>query len=180
MGALIQKSGEGARIGIEELFQPWKKKEFNTECTEKTWEAMALSKRMVRRIVESVKPRDGQLGAGHVEAVLQLARSGQSGSSLHLPGGVEVRRERDALVFHAVENEGVRNAHSAPHAYDYNIDLAHGAQGVDIAELGCVFRLRVIDWPPKRGETSMDKSVLDRDRLRFPMVLRNWRPGYRL
>jgi tRNA(Ile)-lysidine synthase len=183
VSALVHERGEGARIGVDDLLAPWKGKEFkteNTEGTEKTEEKNALSKRIVRRIVESIKPRDGQFGAGHVEAVLQLARSGQSGSSLHLPGGVEVRRERDALEFHAVENEGVRNAHRAPHEYQYNIDLANGAQGVSVAELGCVFRLRVIDWPPKRGETSMDKGVLDRDRLRFPMVLRNWRPGDRL
>jgi len=38
----------------------------------------------------------------------------------------------------------------------------------------------VIDWPPQRGETSSYGAVLDRDRLRFPMVLRNWRPGDRL
>jgi tRNA(Ile)-lysidine synthase len=180
MGALIQKSGEGARIGIEELFQPWKKKEFNTECTEKTGEAQALSKRMVRRIVESIKPRDGQLGAGHVEAVLQLARSGQNGNALPLPGGVEVRKERDALVFQAMENERARVSRSSRKEYEYNIDLANGARGVSVAELRCVFRLRVIDWPPKRGETSRDGVVLDRDRLRFPMVLRNWRPGDRL
>jgi tRNA(Ile)-lysidine synthase len=184
--ALVQKSGEGARIAVDDLFRPWKKKGSNTESTEdtegaeKTEQATALRTRMVRRIVESIKLRKGQLGAGHVEAVLQLARSGQSGSSLHLPGGVEVRRERDALAFHAVENEGVRTAYNAPHEYEYNIDLANGAQGVNIAELGCVFRLRVIDWPPKRGETSRDRTVLDRDRLRFPMVLRNWRPGDRL
>jgi tRNA(Ile)-lysidine synthase len=183
VSALVHERGEGVRIDVDDLLKPWKGKEFNaenTEGTEKTEETKALSKRIVRRIVESIKPRDGQFGAGHVEAVLQLARNGQSGSSLHLPGGVEVRRERDALVFHAIEIEAVRTAHSAPHEYDYNIDLANGAQGVNIAELGCVFRLRVIDWPPKRGETSMDKGVLDRDRLRFPMVLRNWRPGDRL
>jgi tRNA(Ile)-lysidine synthase len=184
--ALVQKSGEGPRISVDDLFQPWKKKEFyteyaeNTEGTDKTEETKALSKRIVRRIVESIKPRGGQLGAGHVDAVLQMARSGQSGSSLHLPGGVEVRRERDALVFHAIEIEAVRTAHSAPHEYEYNIDLANGSLGVRVAELGCVFRFRVIDWPPKRGETSMDRTVLDRDRLRFPMVLRNWRPGDRL
>src|SRR5882762_6213466 len=157
---LVQKSGEGGRIAIDDLLHPWKRDEFNTEnteSTEKTEDAKPLSKRMVRRIVESIKPRQGQLGAGHVDAVLQLARSGQNGSSLALPGGVEVRRERDALIFQAIENAGMR-----------------------ASELGCVFRLRVIDWPPKRGETSRDRAVLDRDRLRFPMVLRNWRPGDRL
>jgi tRNA(Ile)-lysidine synthase len=184
--ALVQKSGEGPRISVDDLFQPWKKKEFyteyaeNIEGTERTERTKALSKRIVRRIVESIKPRGGQFGARHVDAVLQLARSGQSGSSLHLPGGVEVRRQRDALVFHAIEIEAVRTAQSAPPEYEYNIDLANGSLGVRVAELGCVFRFRVIDWPPKRGETSMDRAVLDRDRLRFPMVLRNWRPGDRL
>jgi tRNA(Ile)-lysidine synthase len=187
---LVQKKGERARIGIDNLLGPQKRKEFctpngsgqapNAEDSEKREGTIALSKRMVRRIVESVKPREGQLGAGHVEAVLELARNGQNGSSLPLPGGVEVRRERDTLVFQAIENAEVQTAHSAPREYGYNIDLANGAQGVSIKELGCVFRFRVIDWPPKRVETSTSGAVLDRDRLRFPMVLRNWRPGDRL
>jgi len=178
--ALVQSSGERARIAVDDLLVPWKKKELHTENSDNTEGMRALSKRMVRGIVESIKPRAGQLGAGHVEAVLQLARSAQSGSSLSLPGGVEARKERSALVFQAVENAGVRTSQSTPREYEYKIDLANGARGVSVAELGCVFRLRVIDWPPKRGETSRDGAVLDRDRLRFPMVLRNWRPGDRL
>ena len=177
---LVRKSGVQARIALDDLFQPWKKKGFNAEDAESTEKTRALTKRMVRRIVESIKPRQGQLGSGHVDAVLQLARCGHSGSSLSLPGGVEVRKERDALVFLAVENAGVRASQSTPRKYEYKIDLARSDAEVNVAELGCVFRLRVIDWPPKRGETSTDGAVLDRDRLRFPMVLRNWRPGDRL
>jgi tRNA(Ile)-lysidine synthase len=178
--SLVQKKDEQARIFVDDLFQPWKKTEFNKENTEYTERTRALSKRMVRRIVESVKLREGQLGAGHVEAVLELARSGRSGSSLALPGGVEVRKGREALVFHAVEKAGGRTSQSTPREYEYKIDLARGNAEVQVAELGCVFRLRVIDWPRKRGETSRDGFVLDRDRLHFPMVLRNWRPGDRL
>jgi len=186
LASLVQKSGGGAAIGIIGLLEPGKRKQLNaegaenTETAEKNHAGRALSKRMVRRIVESIKPRGGQLGAGHVEAVLQLARSGQSGSSLTLPGGVEVRKEQDAVVFQVVENTGVRTSRSTPREYEYKIDLARGDAEVNVAELGCVFRLRVIDWPPKRGETSKDGAVLDRDRLRFPIVLRNWRPGDRL
>ena len=180
---LVQKCSEGTRIAIDNLFEPRKRKESNTENkggTEETRETEALSRRMVRRIVESIKPREGQLGAGHVQAVLQLARSGQSGSSLPLPGGVEVRRERDALAFQVVESAGVRTGHGAPPEYEYKIDLARGEAEVSVTELGCVFRLKVIDWPLNSGETSTDGAVLDRDRLRFPVVLRNWRPGDRL
>ena len=177
---LAQKKDGQVRIAVDDLSQPWKREEFNAENTEFAEKKKALSTRMVRRIVEKVKPRAGQLGANHVEAVLELARSGQSGSSISLPGGVEVRKDRDALVFQAVENAGGRALQSAPRKYEYKIDLAGGDAGLRVAELGCVFRLRVIDWPPKRGETSRDGAVLDRDRLHFPMVLRNWRPGDRL
>jgi tRNA(Ile)-lysidine synthase len=184
--AVVRENDGLARIVVDDLLPSGKKKDFKAENTEgaedtkKCEGTTALSKRMVRRIVESIKPRQGQLGAGHVDAVLRLAHSGHSGSSLALPGGVEVRKDRDALVFRAVENVGVRIALGAPLEFEYKIDLANGSRGVDVAELECVFRLRVIDWPPKRGETSTDGSVLDRDRLRFPMVLRNWRPGDRL
>jgi tRNA(Ile)-lysidine synthase len=178
--AVARETDGLARIAVGDLLSSGKEKDFNPQRTVESERAKALSKRMVRRMVESIKPRDGQLGAGHVEAVLQLARSGQNGTSLPLPGGIEVRRALNELVFQDIENAGVRTSQSAPREYEYKIDLANGAQGVSVAELGCVIRLRVIDWPPKRGETSRDTVVLDRDRLRFPMMLRNWRPGDRL
>jgi tRNA(Ile)-lysidine synthase len=183
---VVRESDGQVRIAVNDLFEPWKQEGLNTECaedtgkTDKTDEKPALSKRMVRQIVESIKPRDGQFGAAHVEAVLHLARSGRNGSSLALPGGVMVRKERDALAFLAIENAESKTLQDTTHKYEYKIDLAHGEAKVDVAELGCVFRLRVIDWPLNRGETSGDRAVLDRDRLRFPLVLRNWRPGDRL
>ena len=190
VSALVQKSGEGKRIAVNTLLNPREKTgntatsgsrhEPSTKDAENAEATMALSKRIVRRMVEGIKPRAGQLGAAHVAAVLQLARNGQSGSSLTLPGGVEVRKEPDALVFQAVENAGLRAAHSTPCEFEYKINLAGAAAEVSVAELGCVFRLKVIDWPRKRGETSREGAVLDRERLRFPLVLRNWRPGDRM
>ncbi len=61
----------------------------------------ALKARLLRQIVESVKPRGGQLSAVHVGALLELASQKDSGKSLHLPGGVEVRRDRDSIRFRA-------------------------------------------------------------------------------
>src|SRR5258708_461862 len=167
---LVQKGGEGLRIAATDLLEPLTRAE----------EAQALSKRLVRHIVKSLKPRSGQLGAGHVNAVLELARHGQSGTSLPLPGGVEVRREREALTFHAVGKKNASGTPSKAPEFEYNIDMARGAQELRVAELGCVFRFRVIDWPAKRAETSTDGAVLDRERLRLPLVLRNWRPGDRM
>jgi tRNA(Ile)-lysidine synthase len=183
MAALVQKTGGGTRIGINDLVGPCKKKEASAAAAESAGQeqiARALSKRMVRRIVGSIKPRSGQLGARHVDAVLGLTRGGQSGNSLSLPGGVEVCRERDALVFRGVAQARDRIARPALREYEYNIDVARGSQELQVPELGCVFRFTVIDWPSKRGETNRDGAVLDCDRLRSPLVLRNWRPGDRM
>ena len=181
--ALAQKSDGQAQIAVKDLFKPWKEENLNTEngeTTESLEETRALSKRMVRRIVKEVKPRAGQLGARHVEAVLGLARSGQSGSALSLPGGVKVRRERDTLVFCGIGPAGEEAGCDAACEYEYKIDPANDTQLARVPELGCAFRFRVIDWPPKRGETNDMGTVLDRHRLRAPLVLRNWRPGDRL
>ena len=167
--ALVQRSAEGARIRIRDLLEPLKKEE-----------APAPSKRLVRWIVEELKPREGQVSASHVEAVLKLARSAESGSALSLPGGLEVRRERSALFFRAQEDAGNASAGAGAREFEYNIDIRSGEAEVRLSELRCVFRLRVIDWPSKRVETIKDGAVLDRYRLRFPLVLRNWRPGDRM
>jgi tRNA(Ile)-lysidine synthase len=182
--ALAKESEGGVRISGIDLAGRQGKSQEPGENDEEDRRILKLShsvrKRMVRQIVESIKPREGQLGARHVEAVLELAHRGQSGSSLALPGGVEVRKERSELVFRVRENAAVGNAHSVPREFEYDIDLAKSDAEVQVAELRCVFRFRVIDWPPKRGETNKDGTVLDRDRLRLPLVLRNWRPGDRL
>lgn len=140
----------------------------------------ALSKRMVRRIVRVVKEKSGQLSARHVETILHLARHGQTGSSLPLPGGVEVRKERDNLVFQAISNERQKTNRGAERDFEYHIDLSRGSQDISVPELGCVFRFRVIDWPSGRGETNKRETILDRDRLRGALLLRTWRPGDRL
>lgn len=181
--ALVQKGGEGARIASADLLEPSRKRELNTEDTknaERRVRDRALSKRLVRRIVESMKPRAGQLGKRHVDAVLELARHGKNGSSISLPGGVEVRKERDELVFLAAGRADAEAARNKPREFEYHIDLARGSQDLRVPALGCVFRFRVIDWPCKRGETSKEGTVLDRDRLRLPVALRNWRAGDRL
>src|SRR5712664_2501266 len=71
--AVVQVKNGLARIAVNDLFEPGKAGGCDTECAGGTEKTKALTKRMVRGIVEGIKPRDGQLGAAHVEAVLQLA-----------------------------------------------------------------------------------------------------------
>ena len=136
----------------------------------------ALAPRIIRLLAEKMRRRPGQLTADHVYQVLNLARSGEPGKLLQLPGGIEVRRERATLLFLPA---GSARAQS-PLQFSYPIDFVAPETRVSIPELGCVFRLRVIDWPSSRRDTiGESRSTLDRDRLRQPLVLRNWQPGDR-
>jgi tRNA(Ile)-lysidine synthase len=137
----------------------------------------ALSGRMARRIVKACKGRDGELGAIHVASILQLARSGENGKSMAVPGGVEVRRERDTLLFRAAGN-----SRDAVKAIEYEHEVAtHVADvAVNIPPLKCVFRFRTIDWVRQRSETSDTWAAVDCSKLKSPLTLRNWRPGDRL
>ena len=64
--------------------------------------------------------------------------------------------------------------------YEYKIDFENGEVALRVPQAECVFRLRVIDWVAKRGDTSKSGAVLDRDRVRLPLALRNWRFGDKL
>ena len=135
---------------------------------------LALRKRMIREVVKRVKPRAGELGSLHVDAVLLLAEPGHSGKILQLPGGVEVRRERGSLVFCALASPKDK---SEPGTFSLHVHLPASGEELRLDALSRILRLRVIDWPSEGRETSKTGAVLDRGRLRAPLELRNWRPG---
>ncbi len=137
----------------------------------------ALQTRVLRGIITQTKTREGQLSKDHVDAVLELASQKDSGKALEVPGGVEVRREKELLRFrgtHKVSKSGTINE---AQDYMYQIDLRGGPMEVQLVELSCVLHFREIDWPAEGGETRERGAVLDSARLRQPLVLRNWKPG---
>jgi len=133
-----------------------------------------LARRMIRQLVKRVKWQTGELGARHVEAVLHLAAKGHSGQILQLPGRVEVRREREALLFRAVE-EGKRS--KPKKEFSTEVRLPAIGQALRLDALSRILCLRVIDWPGEGRETTKGRAVLDRERLGVPLVLRHWRAG---
>lgn len=176
--AVRERDGE-AQIAIADLFPAGAAGGSNTICNPGN-HAQAVSKRMVRGIVRRLKKQSGQWTASHVDRVLALAGEGRSGSSLALPGSIEVRKDRDALVFRAMPNAKTSRGGNTRREFSYDLDLSRGDEDARVPELGCVFRFRVIDWPSAGEEDNTREMVLDRERLRSPLVLRNWRPGDRL
>ena len=135
--------------------------------------AEAMSRRIIRLLVKKVKPRAGQLSVVHVEAIRRLAKQAGGGKTVQVPGGVEVRRERDALLFRPVRAE----ARGTARPFSYDVDLSQAKTELRDVEHSWGLRFQVIDWPPEGRETKGTGAVLDRDKLRFPLVVRNWRPG---
>ncbi|MGC1104897.1 MAG: tRNA lysidine(34) synthetase TilS [Candidatus Acidiferrales bacterium] len=139
----------------------------------------ALTQRIVRHLYADVATSGGELSRKHVEQVVQLAEEGSSGRRIELPSGVRVRKEFDRLVFTSAGDEQAAKAMLPQKAsYAYGVDLPpRGSAAVSVPELGRCFHLKVIDWPMRERETRREGVVLDAERLRPPLVLRNWKPG---
>jgi tRNA(Ile)-lysidine synthase len=140
----------------------------------------AMKTRVIRRIVERMKTRAGQLSSLHVEAVLGLAEAKESGKSLPVPGGVEVLRDRDALLFRrGAPNE--RKDKRGEVDYAYEVHLGGSGTELRLMEHECCLHFRVIDWPAQGRETEdigpVTPVLLDRERLRGPLIVRNWQEG---
>jgi tRNA(Ile)-lysidine synthase len=137
----------------------------------------AMSKRLIRLLVKKTKPHSGQLSSIHVEAVLRLAQQPDSGKSLPLPGGVEVRRERETLSFRPIEKKTHAESTPSETSYAHTINLHSSPVELPLPEQSCSLRFTVIDWPPQGRENKVTGAFLDRDRMCFPLVVRSWRPG---
>jgi tRNA(Ile)-lysidine synthase len=172
--AVAKEIGAGVSIPVGEFAggQEGFQKRSGEESPETN--TFALRKRMIREVVKRVKPRAGELGALHVDAVLHLAQSGHSGKILQLPGGVEVRRERDSLVFCALAS---RKDEAEPGTFSLHVHLPASGEELRLDALSRILHFQVIDWPSEGRETTKTGAVLDPDRLRAPLELRNWRPG---
>ncbi|MGC0771653.1 MAG: tRNA lysidine(34) synthetase TilS [Candidatus Acidiferrum sp.] len=194
--AVAKKDDDKTRIALADVLWPLKRKSIytkdaegtkDTEKNEEKW--AALAKRMLRGVIEERKSGTGQITGRHIATVVDLARHGESGKLLQLPG-LEVRREREDLVFCTRGSSGSgakREAQKSSGAgkspaieYEHKIDIGNGEAVLRVPQAGCVLRFRVIDWPAQREETRESGAVLDRDRLRGPLVLRNWRFGDKL
>jgi len=183
---IVERETAAVKIPVSELLGSETETEFNAEGSEsienterRETRNLSAARRMVRRMVGEVKPREGQLNAAHVRAVLELAKTGENGKSLQFAGGLLVRREHDSLVF-CIAGALAGGKAGKPVEFERAVKLDGSQTLVRVPELSCVFRFRVIDWPAKRRDTIETGFVLDRDALQTPLALRNWHAGDRL
>jgi tRNA(Ile)-lysidine synthase len=174
----IERHENTASISVLDLLRLPKRSKSQPPSTNPQFKTRAMARRLVRYIVNALKPQPGQLNAAHVQSIIALAEHGENGKSLPLPGGLEVRRDHDKLFFGPkLGASRKKELKEGAKKFAHPVDFLRSEAVIEVPCLACVFRFTIIDWPPNRRETSVTGPVLDRHTLRLPLVLRSWRPG---
>lgn len=90
---LVARDRSGARITLTSLMDPLGLGDAEA--------AASLRNALLEKIVAQLKSGSSQISAVHLAAIVRLARRGETGKRLQLPGGVDALREKDALLFRA-------------------------------------------------------------------------------
>ncbi len=143
----------------------------------------ALTERLIRRLYKGVRGELRELTAAHVASVVMLAERGGQSAEVELPGAIVVKRNLGRLTFQwreAPERSAkrIRGTSREEISYQYCVESPeNGERTVAIPELDTPIRLKVIDWSGRESDTKRETPALDADLLRFPLILRSWRPG---
>jgi tRNA(Ile)-lysidine synthase len=181
--AWVTETSEGLSIHVRNLLVPLELRHAGAAlpALDLRQVSRAVTRRLVRRVIAQLHGNRLGFTAQHVEQVIHLAGDSASGRRIELPGGMTVEKSFDRLVFRqaaaGTRSPRGRETVALPEAYEYVVSLPErGSATITVAELGSKFRLKVIDWPLPASDTKRAQA-LDADRLRGPLVLRNWRPG---
>jgi tRNA(Ile)-lysidine synthase len=185
---LVSRESSGAiSLRVEDLLSPLPTLippagNTNSEPESASAPTMALTRRLVRRIFSELHGGREQLTSRHVDSVMDLATRSQSGARIDLPG-VCVERIFDRLSFTKVL--AARNPTQDGEVQGRNCDFAYSVSrpgrlesaSIVVTEISRRFNLKMVDWPPAQSDTVVGWGALDFDRVQWPLVLRNWRPG---
>ena len=144
--------------------------------------ATAAKRRVVRRAIRSVKNDLRRITLLHVDAVLRLIDSRPGAGCLNLPDGILITLGAEALTIKK-ETDLTPASTGKPDEtamIDYIYTIAAPGM-ISIKETGQSIKLSEIgtDELPDFEDIVPNIAFFDMDNLRFPLVVRNFRPGDR-
>lgn len=139
---------------------------------------LATQRRLVRQWLGS-NDRDLNISFRMIEEILDLA-AGTPGKKLELPGGWNVRRERDELLLESAGSESIdsESKSSGNHSAEPNFEYVLPIPGtINIPELNARIEASVIEIQrvPEAGRV----QLLNPESVPEKLLLRNWRAGDR-
>lgn len=139
-------------------------------------------RRVIRKAIQRVKGNLRRIRFSHVDAVIRMADRGPSCGSLDLPDRIRVARRGDLLSVTREETALRRRVRRAEdtRAFSYTHTLFRPAP-LFIREINAHLKFTEIDRPDLSPLAPAEHPVayFDLDRIRFPLVIRNIRPGDR-
>lgn len=153
-----------------ELRSKDKSEEVSLDISELTKLPIALQRRVIRHAIQEFNKSLRRISLSHMEAIGGLLQSGCPHARISLPDGVLVQRVyRRLTIGHPVKKtvEFYHEFHALP-------------DEILIPEIGRTITARVMEWkgmplpPPDRNSAFMDF-----ERVKFPLIVRNWRAGDR-
>jgi tRNA(Ile)-lysidine synthase len=131
--------------------------------------APAIQRRVLRQMLQSLRPGLRGVTYAHIEGLLRFATSAQSGRSLPLPGGAAARKEFDWLIL------GSQAISAGDDAYAYPIEVPGE---IAVPALGSTFGFKIVELHGHPEEyNKVAGSAIDAQKLPRRLLLRNWRGG---
>jgi tRNA(Ile)-lysidine synthase len=132
----------------------------------------AIHRHLIRQSILQVCATLSGFGFEHIEAIIELAKSGGDGLMLHLPHQLTVRIEQDNLCFYLGRpKKNIVQIHEPI--------VIPGTTRIRPFELEITTELNKITAINKNRLPRLDRftAVLDANKIRMPLTLRNWKPG---
>jgi tRNA(Ile)-lysidine synthase len=143
---------------------------------------LAVKRRLIRKAIWRVKGNLRRIAFVHIEAVLELAQKGSRAGLLNLPGRIRICRDNE-ILFVSQEERSFRRRGRAPFLSTmpaYRYELAEpGVIRIKEAAVQICFSETHKDLVSEWRQPEQRIAFLDRDKLRFPLVIRNFCPGDR-
>lgn len=150
----------------------------------------AMQRRVIKSVLESRSRERNGISQVHVNTIMGLVKEGHVGQKLSLPFRTEVFRHYDRLIFiksnRRVSKEVAQQDLEEPSAltaeelrlscFEYSITSIPTA--IEIKESGCCLRLSTTE-PLFHNLKALDAAYLDYEKIEFPLIIRNIRPGDR-
>jgi tRNA(Ile)-lysidine synthase len=142
----------------------------------------AVKRRVIRKAILNVKNDLRRITLVHVDAILNLTEKDRASGRLNLPDGILVNKEGDALTIAKRNNDGKRQQgrklETCSADYQYRMPAA-GTIYIKEADVSINLCEIHADDVHDIKETEEYMAYFDLDRLQFPLLVRNHRPGDR-
>lgn len=143
---------------------------------------LAARRRLIRRAILALKGDLRRITFKHVDAVIQMAGTGPTTGHLDLPDRVGIQRNHQVLIISKKKDrlrsrgEDLRNQICPPYEYTINspelVHIEETGAFIEFMEIG-------VEEVTEFAHTGQQTAFFDINKVKFPLNVRNFRPGDR-